>query len=86
MQAIKHALVKYVETLEEGNWKPYLSEVLLGLRCLVHRAHGFSPYMVIHGIEPELPAYPMPVPEVAFHDANGEEIIAAAEQLAAYIK
>ena len=53
---------------------------------MVHRAHGFSPYMVIHGIEPELPAYPMPVPEVAFHDASAEEIIAAAEQLAAYMK
>ena len=51
----------------------------------MYRAHGFSPYMVIHGIEPEPACLPMPVPEVAFHDATGEEIIAAAEQLAAYM-
>lgn len=56
MYLIKEALKKYTGELPEGQWRPYVGEILLALRCLVHRAHGFSPYFVVFGREAELPS------------------------------
>ena len=58
IQTIKKVIVKYVGALEaEGEWQAYLPEVLLALRCLVHRTHGHTPFLTVHGIEAELPSF-----------------------------
>ena len=49
MGLIKSALKKYCGSLEGNVWESYLNEILLGFRALVSRAHGLSPFFVVHG-------------------------------------
>ena len=74
VQMIKKAIVKYVGALEaEGEWQAYLPEVLLALRCLVHRAHGHTPFLIVHGIEAELPSLLGKTASVVDSDMSDED-------------
>jgi hypothetical protein len=50
--------LKYCGSLDsEAEWSSYLGEILLGMRCLVTRAHGLTPFFVVHGFQADLPHY-----------------------------
>lgn len=56
MYLLKTALAKYCQVLEGEDWVEYLGEALMGLRFTITRAHGFSPYHLLFGREPQLPS------------------------------
>ena len=71
---IKKAIFKYVGALEaEGEWQAYLPEVLLALRCLVHRRHGHTPFFTVHGVEAELPSFLGKTASVVDSDMSDED-------------
>ena len=49
-------LSKFLEDHEHSEWDVHLPLLLLGLRSQVHRSLGVSPYCVLFGREPRLPA------------------------------
>ena len=55
---IKNALKKYCAYAESWqDWREYLGEILMGLRFLVTRSHGYSPFFCVHGFEVDLPTF-----------------------------
>ena len=49
-------LSKYLEGHQHAEWDVHLPLLLLGLRSQIHRSLGVSPYCVLFGREPRLPA------------------------------
>ena len=58
MGLIKKALLRYCDDFDDPKaWREYLGEVLLGVRCLVTRSHGFTPFFLLFGKEADLPSF-----------------------------
>ena len=55
-RSVLSMLSKFLKEHEHSEWDAHLPLLLLGLRSQVHRSLGVSPYCVLFGREPRLPA------------------------------
>lgn len=55
---IKKAVRKYASLYPDSSWYDWLPEVLMGLRMVCTRAHGYSPFMVTYKQDPFVPGRP----------------------------
>jgi hypothetical protein len=77
VQTCKRALRRMARQRAEGrNWDELLPYVMLGYNCSTHKSTGFSPYLILHGVEPTIPPAIKPRFDapVSF---DGEELAAA---------
>ena len=60
---IKIAIRKYCGLHPGTSWFDWIPDVLCGLRMLVAKSHGYSPYFLVYKQSPILPGRPMEVSE-----------------------
>ena len=71
VQTCKRALRRMARQRAEGrDWDDLLPYIMLGYNCSVHQSTGFSPYLIMHGVEPTIPPAIKPrfVDHISFDD------------------
>ena len=77
VQTCKRALRRMaVQRVQGRDWDELLPYVMLGYNCSTHKATGFSPYLIFHGVDPTIPPAIKPrfEPGISF---DNEEIAVA---------
>ncbi|GLC55390.1 hypothetical protein PLESTB_000982200 [Pleodorina starrii] len=73
VQTCKRALRRMARQRAEGrDWDELLPYVMLGYNCSTHKSTGFSPYLLLHGVEPTIPPAVKPRFDVPVSFDDGE--------------
>ena len=56
IKCTKHTLCKYVDGSNEEYWSEFLTEGLFRLRYTKAESIGMSPFLILHGFEPDFPS------------------------------
>ena len=58
-------------------WDDVLPELVFALRCLVHSAHGYTPFEIVFKQQPTLSVFNLPLPwdDSTLSDAEVEQVV-----------